>query len=47
MILQHGNDAVGEWVFWDPVGERARVDAAAALARLEMQSPSWWADAAR
>lgn len=27
--------------------ERARVDAAAALARLEMQSPSWWADAAR
>ncbi len=29
MILQHGNDAVGEWVFWDPVGERARVDALA------------------
>lgn len=27
--------------------ERARVDAAAALARLEMQSPSWWADAGR
>lgn len=25
--IHHGNDAVGEWVFWDPVGERSRADA--------------------